>query len=314
VFFFDFDEAVQAAASTGIYTCRKNGISCALVAQEKDGAKDPADILLNSGCETLQKKAKSFINDFDYLVAKALHNITASVGSGQPSAEEKAMALAFLFPYVDLLDSEAAKASCIEAAADTFRLVPALAADDYRRHVGKKGKTHTRQSGEKIGSVIRMNDELTLLIAVALDYVSSQGDAFFTRFRSTFEVNEIEDPNAKDIFIALEECIRYGETGMDEFLARVSSAELKKIIVERSATGEFSMKTEQLVSDGIMKFKGKRLEQRQKEIIVELRRIRKNDLDEDKNPEAKGLEVRELLAEKMRIDNELCLLKQGRQV
>jgi DNA primase len=165
-----------------------------------------------------------------------------------------------------------------------------------------------------------MNDELLLLIAVAVNYVSPQKERFFPKFRAALEINEIEEPNAKELFIALEECIRYNETGMDELLARISSPDLRKFIVERSSSGEFSLNVEQLVADGIRKITGRRLERRQEEIIIKLRSLkrtgggRSSEVSGQEVPglEVCGLEVRELLAEKMRIDNELFLMKQGR--
>ena len=379
ILFFDSDGAGQAAAVKGIFTCRKNGLDCAIVTPDlADPAdtlryggpeappqgknpgsnespqgipKDPADILNYYGPEALQKKAKCFITDFDYLMtrARALYTSSGSAGSpaggvsGQrPSVQGKARAIAFLFPYLDLLDSEVARDTCIETLADTFGLLPAVVADDYRAYISgqrspgrtaeiKKEETNSRQSGVgNVSSIIRMNDELSLLIVVAVDYVSPRPpsgagaeaplreEKLFPKFRTALEINEIEDPNAKEIFIALEECIRYGETSMDELLVRITSPELKEFIVERSATGEFSLNTEQLVTDGIRKIKERRLEHQQEEIIVKLRGLKgtaagtSSSGEADRSSEANGLDVRELLAEKMRIDNELYLLKQGR--
>jgi len=320
VLFFDTDEAGQAAAVKGIYTCRKNGIEAAVIIPENSKAapygsavssKDPADILRYQGPEALQKTAKCFINDFDYLVNKG-RSLYDGSGTGGSMSEGKARAVAFLFPYLDLLDSEVARDSCIEAAADAFGLRPSVVGDDYRRYAsglskaehtaGVKEETHSRLSG----GTIRMNNELSLLIVVAVNYVSPQKERLFPKFRADLEISDIEDPNAKEIFIALEECMRYGETGMDELLARISSPELKKIMVEGSTTGEFSVNAERYVADGIKIIKERRLERRGEEIIDKLRLLKKNSSQE------MDLETKELLAEKMRIDNELYQLKQGR--
>ena len=323
VIFFDSDGAGQAAALKAIYTCRKNGLACALVApgntENAEGEpKDPADILRYSGAGALQKRAKSFINDFTFLIDKARLQI---------SLQGKARAVAFLFPYIDLLDSEVAKGSCIESAADALGLLPAVVNDDYRRYAldRKSGAAGTyahkeeipRQSGGKTFSPIRLNDELTLLVTVAVDYVSPRMEKLFHKFRTALEINEIEDPNAKELFIALEECIRYGESGMDELLARISSPELREYLVERSVSGEFSANPEKLIADGIKRIRGKRLERLQEEIIIKLRELKNSSREAERmnvsdNSDDSGLEVRELLAEKMRIDKELNLLKQGR--
>jgi hypothetical protein len=95
---------------------------------------------------------------------------------------------------------------------------------------------------------------------------------------------------------------------MDELLARISATELKKIIIERCASGEFFIKPEQLISDGIKKIKEKSLERRQEEIIIKLRSFKKKE----QNTDEIGHYVRELLAEKMRLDSELHNLRQGR--
>ena len=328
ILFFDSDGAGQAAAVKGIYTCRKNGLACALIDPGNGGAgensKDPADILRYFGPEALQKKAKCFITDFDYLISRA-RSLYGLTGSGEPlgqrpSVQGKAQAVAFLFPYIDLLDSEVARDSCIEATADAFGLLPAIVSDDYRSYVqsgraaGIKAPKEelSGQSGGKTGSPLRMNDELALLIVVAVNYVSPRMEKFFPKFRAALEIDEIEDANARELYIALEECIRYGETGMDEFLARISSPELREFIVERSTTGEFSVNAEQFVADGIRKIEAKRLERRKDEKINKLRLLKKNGSEEERKSEEIGLEVRELLAEIMQIDKDLCQLKQGR--
>jgi len=314
ILFFDSDEAGQTAAVKGILTCRKNGLSSAVIVGENDEdpskMKDPADILRNFGPEALQKKSKCFINDFDYFItrARSLYDIS---GTGGVKSEGKARALAFLFPYFDLLDSEIARDSCIEAAADAFGLLPAIVTEDYRSYTsglsgGIKEEKDPQASGGRTGSPIRINDELSLLIVVAVNYVYPKKERLFPGFRAALEISDIEDENAKEIFIALEECIRYGETSMDEFLTRISSPGLQKIIMEGSTTGEFSINVEQYVSDGIKKIREKRLKRRQEEVIIKLRMLKNNSSSEQ------DLAAKELLAEKMQIDKELYQLKQGR--
>jgi len=326
ILFFDYDAAGKAAALKGIYTCRKNGLSCSVVVPSGENQsndpidlknpadlKDPADILLNSGAQMLQKSAKWFINDFDYLIITA----KSRYGGRQSKVEGKAQAVAFLFPYLDTVSSEIERGSCIELIADSFGLLPALVTDDYRRYASgensglrgaKKEVAHSRHTAEGNNAPIRMNDELSLLIVVAVDYISSRTEKVFSQFRSMLEIREIDDPHAKGIFIALEECIRYGETGIDEFLARISSPALRDFFIERSATGEFSVNSTQLVADGIRRIKEKRLKLRQEDIIVKLRELKKDRNGAEEDP----LDERDLLSEKMRIDSELNLLKQGR--
>ncbi|MDR1804271.1 MAG: DNA primase [Treponema sp.] len=325
ILFFDSDEAGQTAAVKGIYTCRRNGLGCSIVAPEAPlansvgGAKDPAEILQNSGPEELLKQAKCFINDFDYLLKKAVSSYDTS------GSEDKARAVAFLFPYLDLLDSEVARVSRVEAVADAFGLLPDRVTDDYNRYVSEGRSTgfiptdrNQNPRPDTGDSPVSMNEELSLLFVIAIDFVSSRKEKLFQKFRSALEIGEIEDPNARDIFIAMEECIRYDETGMERLLARISSPSLKKLLVEKSVSGEFSVNAERLAADGLRRIGIKRLERQQEDIIIKLRAAKKNvgsggDLIEP--TEEKHLEVNDLLTEKMRLDEELSqLMKQGRQV
>jgi DNA primase len=154
---------------------------------------------------------------------------------------------------------------------------------------------------EKDAPVI-INEELRFIVAAALDYVSGGKEKLFALVRQSLEISELEDVNAKEIFIALEECIRYGEAGIDKFLARIQSSELREFIVKRCASEEFFVNARQFVMDGIKRIKERRLKQRQEEIVVKLREQKKDGKAED---------VRELLAEKMQIDSDLAALKQG---
>jgi len=319
VFFFDSDEAGRAAAIKGIYTCRRNGLSCSVVSPESAIAKDPADILKDFGSGALQKAASSIVSDLDFLLARAKDLY------GFSSAEGKAKGVSYIFPYVALLDSEVARASCIEAAADAFGLLPAVIAGDFSRYVsGQKAGAANLVSTEKTDLPIRMNDEILLLIVVALDYVSfdhaSSEEKLFNKFRFSLAINDFEDPNAKEIYVALEECFRYGEGSMDELLARIPSPELKKVLLERSVSGEFAINAGQFVNDGIRRIKRRDLEHRQEEIIIKLRSMKKKSAGEGSGSEASEHEeadfvcdeALELLAEKMQVDEELNQMKQGR--
>jgi DNA primase len=275
--------------------------------------KDPADILKNFGAEALQKRVKCFITDLEYLInrAKSLYNIRDSEG--------KARAAAFIFPYLQTLDSEVSRDACIEAAADAFGVSRSSVAGDYRRF--RQGQANSRgrvpgintpkeelsvQSQGTQSPRIRMNDELTLLTVVAVHDMSAGTERIYPRFRSDLTIKEIEDQAAKELFIALEECFINDETGMDALLSRISSPELKKYIIERGMSEEFSANPDRLVADGIKKVTRKRLERRLDEIVIKLRGL-KNDAGRPPsgNSASREGELEELLVEKMHIDAEL---------
>ena len=324
VLFFDSDEAGQKAAVKGILTCRKNGLGCGVVAAADSknpsdtvnlaGLKDPADILKSHGAEALRKTVENFINDFDYLVirAKTLYNTRDSGG--------KASAINSLFPYLQVLESEVSRDACIEAAAAAIGTTRTAIVNDWRRFQGgqtenTESKRQTSENQRQVSGksepnrAIRMNDELFMLMTVAVNDFSkcnlSDSVLLYPEFRRNLTIRETDDPFAKEIFVALEECYINNETGLDNFLARISSLELKKFCLEKGASDEFAINPRQIVADGLKKVKQRKLEKQLDEIVLQLKAIKMNS-------ENSG-DAERLLADKILIDEKLRKLKEDSQ-
>ncbi|MDR2617360.1 MAG: DNA primase [Treponema sp.] len=306
VLVFDSDRAGQEAAVKGILTCRRNGLSGAVVVPGgENGAetKDPADILKNFGPEALQKRIKWVINDFDFLIsrAKSLFDINASGG--------KAKAAAFLFPYLEALDSEVSRDACIETAAAAFGTARTAIENDLRRfgsdRQGRSAGLAKEENPRQHSGVIRLSDELFLLMAVAANDMAGAKERLYPEFRKTLKINELEDPAAKELFVAMEECFVHDETGVDQFLARISSQELRDFYLQRGGSGEFTINPGQLLADCRNMTAGKKLKHRRDEIIAKLQDLKRN--------EGNTGETEELLAEKMEIDRELLRLKEDKR-
>jgi DNA primase len=306
---FDSDGAGQTAAVKAILTARRNGLSCAVavpgqaVPAEAPGEpsphpalKDPADILQFFGPETLQKSMKCFINDFEYLLARGKSLFDVSNPGG------KAGAVAFLFPYLEALDSDVTRDDCFTAAADAFGTEKAAVQRDYgrrrtdasRRQVESPRDDSRAESGREKPLV--MNDELFLLTVTAVNF------HWYPKFRTALSMKEIEDPAAKELFIALEECFVNDESGIDAILTRIPSSVLRNFIAGRGTSGEFAGDPEKLIGDGIRRVKAKRLHRRLREIVAEMRRVKHGE-----GVAGEGLD--DLLTEKMHIDNELRQLE-----
>ncbi len=298
---FDNDEAGLNAAVKAILTCRNNALSCFVVnlrgnpenlsesAAAASKAKDPADILKQDGPEALQKSVKYITTDFEYLLnrSRSLFDLASSDG--------KAEAAAFLFPFLETIDSEIARDAAIETIADRFLIERSAVKYDFgNRNMPKR--TSAKETASNSSGPIRINEELYLLIAVFIH------NDFYKKFRSTLSIEEVEDPRAKEIFIALEEWYRNDSMGFDDLLARIENEELKRFILEKSASGVFSVNPAQIISDGIKRMKVRRLERRSKEIDILLRSA-KNDVS--------GNDVENgLMTEKIHINDELLRLKE----
>jgi DNA primase len=312
VLVFDTDQAGQNAALKGIVTCRRNGLSAALIAPNaergapfeggiSDGTaipemKDPADILKKYGAKALNNSMKCVILDFEYLIARGRSQYAVASPAG------KNRALALLFPYLEALDSEIERDDCMSAAADAFGVdKDAVRTDYHRRRSGGSGEQSIREEVPSSEKPVRMNDELFLLTVVAVNQY------LYPEFRKVLEMREIGDAAAKELFVALEECFVREESGMDALLARIASPALRSFIAGRGASAEFKSDSKRdprrLMEDGMKRIKEKRLRRRLSEIGAELRQ-------RERNP---GLEagggLDDLIAEKMRIDAEIRKLE-----
>ena len=305
---FDSDEAGQQAAGKGIITCRKNGLSCSLAvpgkAENGENLKDPAEILQKFGAETLKNSMNCAIFDFEYLIArgKALYDVSKPQG--------KTRALELLFPYLDALDSRLEQDECIQIAADEIRAERNVVLSEYerwKRSGGGRRDLPEKTKPEEVPGTgsIHMNDELFLLTVV------SANTNLYPEFRASIEMRDIEDPVAKELFVALEECFINEESGTDALLSRINSERVRRFLIERGMSPEFNdakRDPARLMEDGISRVKGKRFRRRLSEIGAELRQMERNSGTET-GGDADKMSVDDLIAEKMYIDAEIRKLE-----
>jgi DNA primase len=305
---FDSDKAGQDAAVKAILTCRKNGLSAFVVIPGRglpgNGGssslfKDPADILKEMGPEALQKSAKCCIIDFEYLISRARVLFDLS------GAEGKAKAVTFMFPYVEVMDSEVSKNTCIEDIADAFGVERQAVQADFRQY----GRTDGPKRGiapidapPPQAKAVRMSDELFLLTAVLTN--PDGYPKLRASLSSVLPIEEIDDPRAKELYIALEEWFRNDAPGMDDLLSRIQDGALRNFVIEQAASQAFSQNPKLLFEESIKRIQQKRLERRQAGIIIEIGTQKRGDT---------GRSLEDLLAEKVYVDAELRRLKEASQ-
>ena len=301
VLVFDSDDAGLKASDRCIVTCRRNGLACSLVVPGKteDGEKmkDPADILQKFGADTLMKSMQNVTMDLEYLIARGKTLYDTSIPQG------KAEALAVLYPYLDALGSRTERDACIEAAADALRADREAVRADYGRRKGTGSAVRDEVAGPRdADKAIRMNDELFLLTLVSVN------TNLYTEFRASVRMREIEDPAAKELFVALEECFMNGEGGTEALLARITWDGLREFVVERGISQEFrngeACDPRKMMEDGINRIRAKRLRRRVSEIGSELRLMERNFGREDGDGD-----FQDLIVEKMELDAEIRRLE-----
>jgi len=236
---------------------------------------------------------KCVILDFEYLIAqgKALYD------TAQPQG--KMRALEALYPYFDALGSQAERDDCVQLAADEMRAEKSAVLKDYERwqHSVRNAQKPNLEEGIPAETTIRMNDDLFLLTVVSVN------THLYPEFRAAIEIREIEDPAARELFVALEECFRNEESGSDALMSHVASPVLRRFVIERGISPEFrgdeKRDPRKLMEDGIRRVKEKKLRRRLSEIGAELRLRERNS----------GSDVDDLIAEKMYVDAEIRKLE-----
>lgn len=288
---FDSDAAGQAATYKAIKLCRAGHLQVRVLVL-KDG-KDPAEILMHNGAEGLTTLLKNAMIDSNYLIQIALNQFDVMTPEG------KVRAAAFLFPYIEVLESDIQKESTIHMfSADLGISAKALLADYMQYAQKQKRVLPSRKSKTMMGGMLKMTAELRIMLAVAAN------PHLFKKMRVSLSADDFEDSAAKDLFIVLEECYRADANTYDSLLVHCSSEPLKKAVSSAIIKGEFADNPEKLVYDGIGYIKQNAL-QRQKELIIrKLQALHQSGAVDDVR------RTNELLSEKLHIDALLASLKE----
>ncbi|MDR0320278.1 MAG: DNA primase [Treponema sp.] len=307
VLIFDNDEAGQKAAYKAIITCRKNALSCSIASLEEGlktetggenaaNIKDPADILQKFDAEILKKVLKFTINDFEYLIVRG-NSQYAAKGNINRAAE-------FMFPYLEALDSEIDRSDSITRIADIYKIERSAVQKDYShwKSTGTKDFSERQDDGIKPKLHVSRNEELTLLANVAVN------TELYPDFRAAVEIKDIDDLAAKELFIALEECFKHGQSGIDALLSRIDDEALRNFVASLGTSGEFKSEMEgisardprRFMEDGIKRVRIKILKKRITEINAQMRESERSSQD---------LNIDELLADKKIIDSQIRKLE-----
>ncbi len=282
---FDSDGAGQEATRKSIFLCRRAGLTVKIVRLR--GGKDPAEIMVNYGAQTLTEDVNGAIIDSDYL----FENLTHKYPIDTPEGKTK-VALEF-FPYIDALQNNIQKESSLDLLCQKLNISRQAVERDFNNRQQAQKQTVVTQKVAPVQdfSKLKKNPEIKLLLAVISD------TQHFDSVRRELNEDEFETAEAKELFVVLEECAQKGNLSFSNVCEHCGSEELVRFITESVMSGEYATNTAKIVSDGIQLIKQKGLE-RQRDYI--LSRIR--ELGTPEQPEKKD-ELQQLLHEIMNINN-----------
>ena len=283
---FDSDEAGLKAAERSCSIAAAAGLEPEVVLLP--GGKDASEILEKQGAGTLQKIEDFTINGGEFLIRRARELF--DIGT----AEGKARAAAYLYPYADAMDSETKRYAFLEYASREFGANPLSIRSDYER--AKRGGQQRSPRPTQRASTAARTPDLVFMAAVVLDA------PLFSEIRSRLAVEDLDDVRARDLYIALEESFRLEDLGVESILSRVDDEGARRYVRECAASGELSVNTSEIVADGVQQARRRSLERKQQRLLARMASVSGGG-GADPNS------LNDLLFEKMQLDAELENMK-----
>ncbi|MBQ9239426.1 MAG: toprim domain-containing protein, partial [Treponema sp.] len=277
---FDGDNAGMNATWRAILLGRRHGFTVKVI--QLSGGKDPAEIMLNTGAAALTSSVACAILDSDFLLSKLGSTYAVNTPEG------KAQAARAFFPYVDALQSDIQKESCLEQLCHAFHLKPEAVRRDFaHRNDTARQTTGKRQSHP---ADISMTAELRAVLAV----ISNLDQ--FAALREALTERDFEDAAARELFVTLTSCADDGVLSMSALLERCERDDLKQLVGRVVSSGEFAEQNAPPIADSIRHLQRSSLERQRDELTRRIGEIRPVTNDDQER-------LAVLLKEKMKIDD-----------
>ncbi len=284
---FDSDGAGENATWKAIKLCREHDLTVKIIRLK--GGKDPAEIMLKFGAENLTAQVKNAILDSDYLLFRLGEKYPMDTPEGKTKA-----ALEF-FQYVDALQSDIQKESCLEQLCQTFNLKPEAVKRDFNNRSQARERANIRQNNNQTeqGTQIKLDAELRGLIAVTADLNQ------FEVLRSKLTEQDFTNPAARKLYRVLEECFAEKIFTIRDILSRCDDEKLIQFITGSISDGVYqSEKVSVIIQDTVNYIKRNKLDAQRNKL---LQRIKEYTVvtQEDQN------QLNALLAEKLELDKQV---------
>lgn len=281
---FDADGAGQKATLRAIYMLRKESITVRVI--QIQGGKDPAELMVNFGKEILTSAVSNAKLDSDFLLSK--------LGREYPidTPEGKIRASLEYFSYLDSLQSDILRESCLEQMCQAFKLKPEAVKRDYKNRDQARNRLNIRQPDKKDSQPIKRSVELGCMLAVIADLNK------YKLIRSELSPDDFDDSFARQLFSILEECLKEDSLTLSAILSRCDDSRLSNMITASLSGGEYSINTDLTIQDAIKRIKKRSLEKQRDKIMERIKEF--NSATVTDNAELTGL-----ISEKVNLDKKI---------
>ena len=285
---FDSDGAGQKATERAILMCRRHGLTVRII--RLHGGKDPAEIMVNFGTETLTNEVDNAILDGDYL----LDFLSQKYRKDTPEGKAK-FAMEF-FPYVDALQTDIQKESSLGLLGRTLNISLEAVKRDFsnREDVKKRALSASAENRASVKDNVVVNAEFRAVLSVLSDIGQ------FERMQSRLTESDFTNPGARTLFSILKERYEAGDLSFVSVLARCDDDGIKQRITESVSRGEFSADAARSVSDSIEWLVQQSLERKRDSILARMNSIQSGlALKENQELMTRLLEEKKVIDEKL---------------
>ena len=282
---FDSDGAGQKATMRAILMLRKENITVRII--QLTGGKDPAEIMQKLGPQVLTNQVSNAILDSDFLLSR----LGAEFPIDTPEGKTKASLV--YFSYVDALQSDIQKESCLEQLCQAFNLKPEAVKRDFRNRNQARERLNSRQPLQSNQhKELKIDAELRSILVIIANLDK------YKAVRTELLEYEFENLSASQLFNILEECFKNETLSLTSILNHCNEPELTNLITKVISLGEFKENNEDAIQDSIQMLKRKNLERKRDDIMNRIRKFNVNTSHDQK-------ELEKLLEEKMELDRKL---------
>ena len=282
---FDSDGAGQKATMRAILMLRKENITVRII--QLTGGKDPAEIMQKLGPQILTNQVSNAILDSDFLLSR----LGAEFPIDTPEGKTKASLV--YFSYVDALQSDIQKESCLEQLCQAFNLKPEAVKRDFRNRNQARERLNSRQPLQSNQhKELKIDAELRSILVIIANLDK------YKAVRTELLEYEFENLSASQLFNILEECFKNETLSLTSILNHCNEPELTNLITKVISLGEFKENNENAIQDSIQMLKRRNLERKRDDIMSRIRKFNVNTSHDQR-------ELEKLLEEKMELDRKL---------
>ncbi|ADN02026.1 DNA primase [Spirochaeta thermophila] len=283
IFFFDGDTAGERAAQRAGMICEAVDFSCRMVVPPR--GEDPASFLQKKGVEEVRQILMEEKDVFQCLLERRVKE-----GILTSSETDMREFVTSMFSYIRSVQSTMRRERLLEEMAESMGVSLGAIKEDFDRFQSSEGNSAPLST--TMGRNRRRTTEVFLFQALCAH------PEYYTVVRPLIQEDALEDASAKELFFALEECLRAGTMDRpDAVLEHVTDEKARELALEAVFSGEFEVPLE-AVREAVFRWREQWLHRRRREIERKIALY-----------EREGGDIQELLLEKMYLDKELEKLR-----